>query len=152
LLQKSFDFGLWIGSKITSAVGTMACALLFAVLALAGLPRALRENSVVDWLIQDFLQLVLMSIILVGQKVQSEKVERQIKETHEASLAEFDIATASRDLSAQQLAELHQMANDISRLLTALEARFPEQVVRLESGELAPRAIADISSQSPEQG
>jgi hypothetical protein len=58
---------------ITSSVGTMACAWLFAALALAGLPAALKPGGegIVAWVAQTFLQLVLLSIIMVGQRVQS---------------------------------------------------------------------------------
>jgi hypothetical protein len=74
---------------ITSAVGTMACAYLFALLAFVSLPailiqaNVLKANEVptfftkpgliliVSWVAQTFLQLVLLSIILVGQRVQS---------------------------------------------------------------------------------
>jgi len=49
-------------------------------------------------------------------------------------LAEFEIATASRDLSSQQLGELHAMAADIRKVLDALEARLPDQTVRMETG------------------
>jgi hypothetical protein len=74
---------------ITSGVGTMACAYLFAVIALISLPAILIQANVlkksdvpvfftkpgliliVSWIAQTFLQLVLLSIILVGQRVQS---------------------------------------------------------------------------------
>jgi hypothetical protein len=74
---------------ITSGVGTMACAYLFAVIALVSLPAILIQANVltnsdvpkfftkpgliliVAWIAQTFLQLVLLSIILVGQRVQS---------------------------------------------------------------------------------
>jgi len=74
---------------ITSGVGTMACAYLFAVIALISLPAILIQANVlkasdvptfftkpgliliVSWVAQTFLQLVLLSIILVGQRVQS---------------------------------------------------------------------------------
>lgn len=74
---------------ITSGVGTMACAYLFAVIAFISLPAILIEANVlkksdvpvfftkpgliliVSWIAQTFLQLVLLSIILVGQRVQS---------------------------------------------------------------------------------
>jgi len=74
---------------ITSGVGTMTCAYLFALLALVSLPAILIEANVlkksdvpvfftkpgliliVSWVAQTFLQLVLLSIILVGQRVQS---------------------------------------------------------------------------------
>ncbi len=74
---------------ITSGVGTMTCAYLFALLAFVSLPAILIEANVlkksdvpvfftkpgliliVSWIAQTFLQLVLLSIILVGQRVQS---------------------------------------------------------------------------------
>ena len=74
---------------ITSGVGTMACAYLFALLAFVSLPAILIQANVlkasevptfftkpgliliVSWVAQTFLQLVLLSIILVGQRVQS---------------------------------------------------------------------------------
>jgi hypothetical protein len=74
---------------ITRGVGTMACAYLFGLLAFVSLPAILIEAKVltksdvpsfftkpgliliVSWIAQTFLQLVLLSIILVGQRVQS---------------------------------------------------------------------------------
>jgi hypothetical protein len=74
---------------ITSGVGTMACAYVFGVIALISLPAILIQANVltnsdvpkfftkpgliliVAWIAQTFLQLVLLSIILVGQRVQS---------------------------------------------------------------------------------
>src|SRR5262249_41310134 len=74
---------------VTQGVGTMACAYLFALLACISLPavliaaNALKRGDVptfftkqgliliVSWVAQTFLQLVLLSIILVGQRVQS---------------------------------------------------------------------------------
>ncbi len=59
---------------ITRSVGTMACAYLFAAIALISLPAAISSGAViviVAWIAQTFLQLVLLSIIMVGQSVQS---------------------------------------------------------------------------------
>ena len=59
---------------ITRSVGTMACAYLFAAIALISLPAAVNSGQViviVAWIAQTFLQLVLLSIIMVGQSVQS---------------------------------------------------------------------------------
>src|ERR1700730_17781262 len=71
---------------ITSGVGTMACAYLFAMIAFISLPAILIQANVltksdvpnfftnrllpliVAWLAQTFLQLVLLSIIMVGQR------------------------------------------------------------------------------------
>jgi hypothetical protein len=58
---------------ITRLVGTMWCAYLFAVIALLGLGPALKPGGegLVAWIAQTFLQLVLLSVIMVGQNVQS---------------------------------------------------------------------------------
>jgi hypothetical protein len=59
---------------ITQGVGTMACAYLFAAIALLSLPSAIKSGQIiiiVAWVAQTFLQLVLLSIIMVGQRVQS---------------------------------------------------------------------------------
>jgi hypothetical protein len=69
-------FNAKLAVLITSGVGTMACAYLFALITLARLPSAIEggltgANGVIVWFAQTFLQLVLLSIILVGQRVQS---------------------------------------------------------------------------------
>jgi hypothetical protein len=58
---------------ITRLVGTMWCAYVFAVIALIGLGPALKPGGegIVSWIAQTFLQLVLLSVIMVGQNVQS---------------------------------------------------------------------------------
>lgn len=59
---------------ITRSVGTMACAYAFALIALLSLPAAIKSGQViilVAWVAQTFLQLVLLSIIMVGQRVGS---------------------------------------------------------------------------------
>jgi uncharacterized membrane protein len=67
-------FNAKIAVLITSGVGSMACAYTFALLALISLPAAVQLGSVVvivAWISQTFLQLVLLSIIMVGQRVQA---------------------------------------------------------------------------------
>src|SRR3982074_3696207 len=57
---------------ITKIVGTMYCAYVFTVIALVALPAAIEQGSptvLVNWLSSNFLQLVLLPIIIVGQKV-----------------------------------------------------------------------------------
>ncbi len=69
---------------ITNIVGTMWCAYAFAGLALISLPQAIRGGTatLIAWIAQTFLQLVLLSIIMVGQKVASEKSDRQLEQTY----------------------------------------------------------------------
>ncbi len=133
--MKNFqDQGKSLGEKITNKICTMWCAGLFAFLALAGLPKALSENNFVDWLIQDFLQLVLMSVILVGQDVQSKKTEKLIKETHRASVDEFEIAKRNQELASKELEELRLISADIHRIISELEARQSLKAISLETG------------------
>jgi len=93
----------------------MACAYLFALLAFVSLPAILIQAGVlakndvpkfltklgliliVSWIAQTFLQLVLLSIILVGQRVQSaasdERAEKEFTDT-EAVLDALNLKTA----------------------------------------------------------
>jgi hypothetical protein len=69
---------------ITNIVGTMWCAYAFAGLALISFPAAVRGGTatLIAWIAQTFLQLVLLSIIMVGQKVAAEKSDRQLEQTY----------------------------------------------------------------------
>lgn len=64
-------FNSWLAVKITNGVGTMWCAYIFAIVALIGLPPALKPGGegIIAWIAQTFLQLVLLSIIIVGQNI-----------------------------------------------------------------------------------
>jgi hypothetical protein len=65
-------FNAWLAVKVTDRVGTMWCAYAFAALALVSLPAAIKSGSavtLVSWISQTFLQLVLLSVIMVGQNV-----------------------------------------------------------------------------------
>lgn len=73
------------GAKITDAVGTMWCAYLFAALAIVGFPFSNHAAvALVQWFAQTFLQLVLLSIIMVGQRVQAQRSAE-----HSQTLAEI---------------------------------------------------------------
>jgi hypothetical protein len=101
------------GGKITSVVGTMWCAIAFAVLALVSLPGALATGNlvtIVSWIAQTFLQLVLLSVIMVGQDLSSRKTARLIIETHEATQAEFKLAQLDRRRNAEELSDLKKIA------------------------------------------
>jgi len=78
---------------------------------------------IVAWVAQTFLQLVLLSIIMVGQEVQSTSVEKMIRETHEASLGEFELAKEARTIADQELSELKVIAAEIHQLLRDIEGK-----------------------------
>jgi uncharacterized membrane protein len=120
------EFNRRVAEKITSFVSTMWCAYIFAALALISLPAAIKTGDVViivAWIAQTFLQLVLLSIIMVGQQVSSKSVEEMIKETHTASLGEFELAKEARQLADQELKELKLIAAEIHRVIRDIEGK-----------------------------
>jgi len=78
-------FNSWLALRVTRGVGTMWCAYAFAALALISLPDAIRSGrpAIISWIAQTFLQLVLLSIIIVGQNVQSAAADKRSEATYE---------------------------------------------------------------------
>ena len=119
-------FNKFVAEKITAGVATMWCAYLFAIVALISLPSAIKSGDtlvIISWIAQTFLQLVLLSIIMVGQSVSSAKLEKTINETHEASLGEFELAKEARMLAQKELAELKVISSDIHKVIKNLEEK-----------------------------
>ena len=87
-------FNSWLGLKITVLVGTMVCAYIFAIIALVSLPSAIKSGDltvIVAWISSNFVQLVLLPIIIVGQNIQATASDKRADQTYqdaEAVLAE----------------------------------------------------------------
>ena len=84
------DFNKQVALFVTEKVGTMSCAYVFALIALVSLPEALLSEDpleIVSWIAETFLQLVLLSIITVGQNIQSEIAEQQAQTDRETLAA-----------------------------------------------------------------
>ena len=84
------EFNQQIALFVTEKVGTMSCAYLFAVIAFVSLPEAILSEDpleIVSWIAETFLQLVLLSIIIVGQNIQSEIAEQQAQTDRETLAA-----------------------------------------------------------------
>ncbi|MHB8644027.1 MAG: hypothetical protein ACYDA3_14205 [Gaiellaceae bacterium] len=77
-------FNAALAIKITSGIGSMWCAYVFALIALIGLPGALKLGTlgIVQWIAQTFLQLVLLSIIIVGQNIQASASDQRSENTY----------------------------------------------------------------------
>lgn len=126
MLSAINKFNSNLAAKITTGVATMWCAYAFAAIALVSLPVTLQSRNlitIVAWVAQTFLQLVLLSIIMVGQNVASASVEQKITETHEASLGEFELAKEARATNQEEIQELKKIARDIHRVLKDLESK-----------------------------
>jgi hypothetical protein len=78
-------FNAWLALKVTNGVGTMWCAYAFAAIALVSLPAALATGQlivIVAWIAQTFLQLVLLSIIIVGQNIAAAGSDKRAESTY----------------------------------------------------------------------
>ena len=97
---------------ITSIVGTMWCAIAFTILALISLPDALRGGTAtsVSWIAQTFLQLVLLSIIMVGQNLQSKHAELRADADYETNIeAKKDIEMLMKRLDTIETEKLDKI-------------------------------------------
>lgn len=84
-LKLNDKIGLWI----TRVVGTMWCAYVFSGLALVALPAAISQGSptiLVNWLSSNFIQLVLLPLIMVGQELQGRHSEIRAEIDFETNL------------------------------------------------------------------
>ena len=99
-----------IAILITNSVGTMWCAYAFAILALISLPEAIKAGTaaLIAWIAQTFLQLVLLSVIMVGQKVSAAASDKQALQTYKDAEALLKIQDdvhrlikVNNDLTAQ---------------------------------------------------
>ena len=91
--QQYVGFNGRLALLITRAVGTMWCAYLFTLLALISLPYAIQggTSTLVSWIAQTFLQLVLLSVIMVGQKIATQASDRQALQTYKDAEALLEI-------------------------------------------------------------
>jgi ABC-type multidrug transport system fused ATPase/permease subunit len=124
-------FNRRLGIAITDGVATMWCAYAFAIIALVSLPQAIQESfaggfhalPIITWIAQTFLQLVLLSIILFGQSILSEKADARAEATFRNTKdAETRLEEILKGLAArgEENARMEQQNNEI---LKRLEAR-----------------------------
>ena len=111
-------FNAWLAVKVTKVVGTVWCAYAFAVLALVSLPAAIASHNLiilVSWVSQTFLQLVLLSIIIVGQNVLAAASDKRAEATYEDADAVLHTSLQIQD---------HLLAQDdvIERILNRVAA------------------------------
>lgn len=114
-------FNAFLAVKITSAVGTMWCAYLFGVLALISLPEAVRGGTatLIAWIAQTFLQLVLLSIIIVGQKVDGAAADKRASDTYNDAEAVLHEAMQIQEHLAAQDKVLTALAAELRQLRSA---------------------------------
>lgn len=101
----SARFNSWLAVKVTTGVGTMWCAYAFAALALVSLPSAISSHSavtLVSWVSQTFLQLVLLSVVIVGQNVLAAAADKRAEATYsDADAVLHEVVKLQEHLAAQ---------------------------------------------------
>jgi len=111
-------FNTYLALKITAGVGTMWCAYAFAALALVSLPAALRGgiSPAVTWTAQTFLQLVLLSIIIVGQNVQAGAADARAQATYEDADAVLHTALEIQEHMEAQDREIEKILDAVNAM------------------------------------
>jgi hypothetical protein len=91
-IERADGLNAKIAVFLTNIVGSMWCAYVFAVIALIGLPPALKPGGegIIAWIAQTFLQLVLLSVIMVGQNVQSVASDVRSQHTYDDTVQILD--------------------------------------------------------------
>ena len=104
-----------IAILITNMVSTMWCAYIFAALALISLPAAIQggTSTLISWIAQTFLQLVLLSVIMVGQKVAAEASDKQALQTYK----DAEALLAIQDEVHRLIKENNEMTEEIRNSL-----------------------------------
>jgi hypothetical protein len=123
---KTTDESVGLNGKIalilTTTVGTMWCAYAFALLALVALPGALNGGllAMIQWVSQTFIQLVMLSVIMVGQNILGKASDKRAEMTYNDADATFHEAEQIQDhLKAQDVA-LNTMLDKVAALEAAL--------------------------------
>jgi hypothetical protein len=114
-----------LGLFLTTIVGTMWAAYLFALLAFVSFPSAIRTGNsiiIVAWIAQTFLQLILLPIIIVGQNILGKAADKRSEQTyqdvdailHECEQIQAHLA-AQDDAQMKQVAEVRQMLSELMK-------------------------------------
>src|SRR2546428_4066496 len=114
-------FNTWVAVKVTKGVGTMWCAYAFAALAIVSLHAAIASRSpvlIVSWISQTFLQLVLLSIIIVGQNVLAAASDKRAEATYQDADAVLHTALQIQDHLAAQDGEIEKILAGLAPLKT----------------------------------
>ena len=163
-------FNSRLGVAITGAVGSMWCAYLFALLALVSLPAVLTEGgfvhagffphwlvaagliALVAWIAQTFLQLVLLSIIIVGQAVQSQAADARAAKTFEdVESVRGDLTTALDRLDEKTEGGIRAVLDAVAAL-TATPQAVLNSAITLDETQIRQLVEAIQANAAPPEG
>ena len=117
----------WLAIKITRGIGTMWAAYAFAAFDILALPTAIRGGlyGIVQWVASFFLQLVLLSIIMVGQQQAADASDARSAKTFEDAEEIKALAVTSADLLdprtagglGEVMAEIGHLRDDLGQFV-----------------------------------
>ena len=121
-----------IALLLTRAVGSMWCAYAFALLALVALPSAIKSGDMmvlIQWVSQTFIQLVMLSVIMVGQNIMGKAADTRAEMTYQDAEGIF---AEARQIQVHLGAQDQTINATLDRVL-ALEGALRAQLARAGS-------------------
>jgi hypothetical protein len=112
-------FNARVGLLITLGVGTMICAYIFAIVALISLPSAIKSHNltiIIAWISSNFLQLVLLPVIIVGQNIQAAASDKRADDTYKDAEAVLHEAIEIQKHLASQDEAITEVVNALRGL------------------------------------
>ena len=120
-------FNDWLAVKITQGMATMWCAYAFLFWSL--IPIVWPETQrTVFYVSGGIIQLVALSLIMVGQTVLGEASENQAKVTHDMVLETHGIVMEDLLIVKRQLAIACEERNQLESLLNDLHMKMPNVI------------------------
>lgn len=134
--QATPNFNGRIALLLTKGVGTMWCAYAFAGLALIALPQAITGGTLalIQWVSQTFIQLVMLSVIMVGQNLLSAASDKRAEDTWKDADATFHTAKQIQAHLDMQDAHLQNQDARLEQIVAALAKAFPAASAELPEG------------------
>ena len=107
-----------VALALTTVVGTMWCAYAFALLALVALPSALGGGlfAQIQWLSQTFIQLVMLSVIMVGQNILGRASDKRAEMTYKDADATFHESEQIQAHLSIQDAAVNELLDKVAKL------------------------------------
>jgi hypothetical protein len=108
-----------VGLRITLLVGTMLCGYVFAIIAFVSLPSAISSHNltiIVAWISSNFLQLILLPIIIVGQNIQAKAADARSEATYKDADAVLHEAVKIQDHLLAQDTVLTELIDKLARV------------------------------------
>ena len=120
--DESVGFNGKIALVLTTVVGTMLCAYAFSMLALIALPAAAGGGSLalIQWVSQTFIQLVMLSVIMVGQNILARSSDKRADMTYKDADATFHEAEQIQAHLMEQDKAINTMLDKVLQLEAAL--------------------------------